>query len=225
MKKASISIFLSIIAIIICIINFFVFNIRVAPYEFDVYGVLVGILGILVTFLLGWQIFSVFQMKKEIDKLKADISQEVDTEIEKLRKEVDTEIEKLRKDIKEHTNEMDDELRNLISVLGFEFYGTILTDHYLKNSGSFSFFSKFKNLIIFLLYANNVSSPFYEEKVEPVVKPYLDKLIKLCRKHKSKIRNLDPLIKKELLEKIDIFTEENKKIDFSFLIATLKGTI
>ena len=214
MKKASISIVLSIIAIITCIINFFVFNIRVAPYEFDVYGVLVGILGILVTFLLGWQIFSVFQMKKEIDKLKADISQEVDTE-----------IEKLRKDIKEHTNEMDDELRNLISVLGFEFYGTILTDHYLKNSGSFSFFSKFKNLIIFLLYANNVSSPFYEEKVEPVVKPYLDKLIKLCRKHKSKIRNLDPLIKKELLEKIDIFTEENKKIDFSFLIATLKGTI
>ena len=214
MKKASISIFLSIIAIIICIINFFVFNIRVAPYEFDVYGVLVGILGILVTFLLGWQIYSVFQMKKEIDKLKTDISQEVDTE-----------IEKLRKDIKEHTNEMDDELRNLISVLGFEFYGTILTDHYLKNSGSFSFFSKFKNLIIFLLYANNVSSPFYEEKVEPVVKPYLDKLIKLCRKHKSKIRNLDPLIKNELLEKIDIFTEENKKIDFSFLIATLKGTI
>lgn len=214
MKKASISIVLSITAIIICIINFFVFNIRVAPYEFDVYGVLVGILGILVTFLLGWQIFSVFQMKKEIDKLKADISQEVDTE-----------IEKLREDVKEHTNQMDDELRNLVSGLGFEFYGTILTDHYLKNSGSFSFFSKFKNLIMFLLYANNVSSPFYEEKVEPVVKLYLRKLIKLCRKHKSKIRNLDPLIKKELLEKIDIFTEENKKIDFSFLIATLKGTI
>lgn len=214
MKKASISIVLSIIAIITCIINFFVFNIRVAPYEFDVYGALVGILGILVTFLLGWQIFSVFQMKKEIDKLKADISQEVDTE-----------IEKLREDVKEHTNQMDDELRNLVSGLGFEFYGTILTDHYLKNSGSFSFFSKFKNLIMFLLYANNVSSPFYEEKVEPVVKLYLRKLIKLCRKHKSKIRNLDPLIKKELLEKIDIFTEENKKIDFSFLIATLKGTI
>ena len=214
MKKASISIVLSITAIIICIINFFVFNIRVAPYEFDVYGVLVGILGILVTFLLGWQIFSIFQMKKEIDKLKADISQEVDTE-----------IEKLREDVKEHTNQMDDELRNLVSGLGFEFYGTILTDHYLKNSGSFSFFSKFKNLIMFLLYANNVSSPLYEEKVEPVVKLYLRKLIKLCRKHKSKIRNLDPLIKKELLEKIDIFTEENKKIDFSFLIATLNGTI
>lgn len=214
MKKASISIVLSITAIIICIINFFVFNIRVAPYEFDVYGVLVGILGILVTFLLGWQIFSVFQMKKEIDKLKADISQEVDTE-----------IEKLREDVKEHTNQMDDELRNLVSGLGFEFYGTILTDHYLKNSGSFSFFSKFKNLIMFLLYANNVSSPLYEEKVEPVVKLYLRKLIKLCRKHKSKIRNLNPLIKKELLEKIDIFTEENKKIDFSFLIATLNGTI
>ena len=129
MKKASISIFLSIIAIIICIINFFVFNIRVAPYEFDVYGVLVGILGILVTFLLGWQIFSVFQMKKEIDKLKADISQEVDTE-----------IEKLRKDIKEHTNEMDDELRNLVSGLGFEFYG-----YYIRRSLS----KKQKEFIIF----------------------------------------------------------------------------
>ncbi|WP_424657048.1 hypothetical protein [Capnocytophaga granulosa] len=214
MKKASISIVLSIIAIITCIINFFVFNIRVAPYEFDVYGVLVGILGILVTFLLGWQIFSVFQMKKEIDKLKDDISQEVDTE-----------IEKLREDFKEHTNQMDDELRNLMSVLGFEFYGTILTDHYLKNSGVFSFFSEFKNLIFFLLYANNVSSPFYEEKVEPVVKLYSDKLINLCKKHKSQIRNLTPLIKEDLLEKIDIFTKENKKIDFSFLIATLKGTI
>lgn len=214
MKKASISIVLSIIAIITCIINFFVFNIRVAPYEFDVYGVLVGILGILVTFLLGWQIFSVFQMKKEIDKLKDDISQEVDTE-----------IEKLREDFKEHTNQMDDELRNLMSVLGFEFYGTILTDHYLKNSRGFSFFSEFKNLIFFLLYANNVSSPFYEEKVEPVVKLYSDKLINLCKKHKSQIRNLTPLIKEDLLEKIDIFTKENKKIDFSFLIATLKGTI
>lgn len=214
MKKASISIVLSIIAIITCIINFFVFNIRVAPYEFDVYGVLVGILGILVTFLLGWQIFSVFQMKKEIDKLKDDISQEVDTE-----------IEKLREDFEEHTNQMDDELRNLMSVLGFEFYGTILTDHYLKNSGGFSFFSEFKNLIFFLLYANNVSSPFYEEKVEPVVKLYSHKLINLCKKHKFQIRNLTPLIKEDLLEKIDIFTKENKKIDFSFLIATLKGTI
>lgn len=214
MKKASISIVLSITAIITCIINFFVFNIRVAPYEFDVYGVLVGILGILVTFLLGWQIFSVFQMKKEIDKLKTDISQEVDTE-----------IEKLREDIKEHTNQMDDELRNSMSVLGFEFYSTILGDHYLKNKKNLSFFSEFKNLISFLLYANNIPSPFYEEKVEPAVKLYLHKLINLCKEHKFQIRNLTPLIKKELLERIDISTEENKKIDFSFLIATLKGTI
>ena len=209
MKKVSISIVLSIIAIITCIINFFVFNIRVAPYEFDVYGVLVGILGILVTFLLGWQIYSVFQMKKEIDKLKKTY----------------TKLEKLREDIKEHTNQMDDELRNSMSVLGFEFYSTILGDHYLKNKENLSFFSEFKNLISFLLYANNIPSPFYEEKVEPAVKLYLHKLINLCKEHKFQIRNLTPLIKKELLERIDISTEENKKIDFSFLIATLKGTI
>jgi len=209
MKKASISIVLSITAIIICIINFFVFNIRVAPYEFDVYGALVGILGILVTFLLGWQIFSVFQMKKEIDKLKKTY----------------TKLEKLREDIKEHTNQMDDELRNSMSVLGFEFYSTILGDHYLKNKKNLSFFSEFKNLISFLLYANNIPSPFYEEKVEPAVKLYLHKLINLCKKHKIQIMNLTPLIKEELLERIDISTGENKKIDFSFLIATLKGTI
>lgn len=209
MKKASISIVLSITAIITCIINFFVFNIRVAPYEFDVYGALVGILGILVTFLLGWQIFSVFQMKKEIDKLKKTY----------------TKLEKLREDIKEHTNQMDDELRNSMSVLGFEFYSTILGDHYLKNKKNLSFFSEFKNLISFLLYANNIPSPFYEEKVEPAVKLYLHKLINLCKKHKIQIMNLTPLIKEELLERIDISTGENKKIDFSFLIATLKGTI
>lgn len=214
MKKASISIVLSITAIIICIINFFVFNIRVAPYEFDVYGVLVGILGILVTFLLGWQIFSVFRMEKEIDKLKDDIS-----------KEVDTEIEKLRKEIKKHTDQMDKDINDSGHILGFEFYSTILADQYLKNSGSFSFFSEFKNLILCLLYANNIPSPFYEEKVEPAVKLYLHKLINLCKEHKFQIRKLTPLIKKELLERIDISTEENKKIDFSFLIATLKGTI
>ena len=214
MKKASISIVLSIIAIITCIINFFVFNIRVAPYEFDVYGALVGILGILVTFLLGWQIFSVFQMKKEIDKLKADISQEVDTEIEKLRKE-----------IKKHTDQMDKDINDSGHILGFEFYSTILADHYLKNSGSFSFFSEFKNLILCLLYANNVPPPLYEKKAKPLVDIYLPSLITFCIDHKTQIYNLDNLAKERLLESIGIYTKDNKKIDFSFLIATLKGTI
>ena len=214
MKKTSISIVLSIIAIITCIINFFVFNIRVAPYEFDVYGVLVGILGILVTFLLGWQIFSVFQMKKEIDKLKDDISQEVDTEIEKLRKE-----------IKKHTDQMDKDINDSGYILGFEFYSTILADHYLKNDGSFSFFSEFKNLIFCLLYANNVPSPLYEKKAKPLVDIYLPSLITFCIDHKTKIYNLDNLAKERLLESIYIYTKDNKKIDFSFLIATLKGTI
>jgi hypothetical protein len=214
MKKASISIVLSITAIITCIINFFVFNIRVAPYEFDVYGVLVGILGILVTFLLGWQIFSVFQMKKEIDKLKDDIS-----------KEVDTEIEKLRKEIKKHTDQMDKDINDSGHILGFEFYSTILADHYLKNSGSFSFFSEFKNLILCLLYANNVPSPLYEKKAKPLVDIYLPSLITFCIDHKTQIYNLDNLAKERLLESIYIYTKDNKKIDFSFLIATLKGTI
>ena len=214
MKKTSISIVLSIIAIITCIINFFVFNIRVAPYEFDVYGVLVGILGILVTFLLGWQIFSVFQMKKEIDKLKDDISQEVDTEIEKLRKE-----------IKKHTDQMDKDINDSGYILGFEFYSTILADHYLKNDGSFSFFSEFKNLIFCLLYANNVPSPLYEKKAKPLVDIYLPSLITFCIDHKTQIYNLDNLAKERLLESIYIYTKDNKKIDFSFLIATLKGTI
>lgn len=214
MKKASISIVLSIIAIITCIINFFVFNIRVAPYEFDVYGALVGILGILVTFLLGWQIFSVFQMKKEIDKLKDDIS-----------KEVDTEIEKLRKEIKKHTDQMDKDINDSGHILGFEFYSTILADHYLKNSGSFSFFSEFKNLIFCLLYANNVPSPLYEKKAKPLVDIYLPSLITFCIDHKTQIYNLDNLAKERLLESIGIYTKDNKKIDFSFLIATLKGTI
>ena len=214
MKKASISIVLSITAIITCIINFFVFNIRVAPYEFDVYGALVGILGILVTFLLGWQIFSVFQMKKEIDKLKDDIS-----------KEVDTEIEKLRKEIKKHTDQMDKDINDSGHILGFEFYSTILADHYLKNSGSFSFFSEFKNLIFCLLYANNVPSPLYEKKAKPLVDIYLPSLITFCIDHKTQIYNLDNLAKERLLESIGIYTKDNKKIDFSFLIATLKGTI
>ena len=120
---------------------------------------------------------------------------------------------------------MDKDINDSGYILGFEFYSTILADHYLKNSGSFSFFSEFKNLILCLLYANNVPSPLYEKKAKPLVDIYLPSLITFCIDHKTQIYNLDNLAKERLLESIDIYTKDNKKIDFSFLIATLKGTI
>ena len=120
---------------------------------------------------------------------------------------------------------MDKDINDSGHILGFEFYSTILADHYLKNSGSFSFFSEFKNLIFCLLYANNVPSPLYEKKAKPLVDIYLPSLITFCIDHKTQIYNLDNLAKERLLESIGIYTKDNKKIDFSFLIATLKGTI
>lgn len=59
----------SVVGTIVCICCLFY---RTDTLGFDYMGVIVGILSLLVAFLLGWQIYSVIDMKKSIEEIKSN---------------------------------------------------------------------------------------------------------------------------------------------------------
>lgn len=61
----------SVLAVIISLIALSISILRCEPLEMDWFGVLVGILSLLVTTLLGWQIYSVIDIKKTVDEIKS----------------------------------------------------------------------------------------------------------------------------------------------------------
>ena len=72
MTKKNVGIWLSMFALIVSIINVFVvciYNPR-AEVEFDYQGIIVGSLSILVTVLIGWNIYSVIDFKKHVESLE-----------------------------------------------------------------------------------------------------------------------------------------------------------
>lgn len=58
----------SVIGTIFCICRLFF---RTSELGFDYMGVIVGVLSFIVTFVLGWQIYSVINMKKSLDEMKS----------------------------------------------------------------------------------------------------------------------------------------------------------
>lgn len=67
MKKENIHTGLSLIAIMFSITAICVSCIRINPLTWDVAGILVGALSMLVTVLIGWQIYTIIDVNKRID--------------------------------------------------------------------------------------------------------------------------------------------------------------
>lgn len=85
---------LSIVAIICSIVAISFALPSTKPVDIDYIGVLVGILSLLVTILIGWQIWSIIAIDKKINE-KVDIASKkinikVDTANDSLKKEIDT---------------------------------------------------------------------------------------------------------------------------------------
>ncbi len=72
MTKTNISLVISIIAIILSIFAF-----CISESTFEGQNFLVGVLGILVTILLGWQIFNIFDVNKKLEKISV-LRQEIE---------------------------------------------------------------------------------------------------------------------------------------------------
>ena len=82
MKDKYISIIISLIALIISIISLCFAAYRAPNLQIDYMGVLIGILAILVTTLIGWQIFTFIDIKRTSKDLKA-VSDGASNEVQK----------------------------------------------------------------------------------------------------------------------------------------------
>ena len=94
---------------------------------FDYMGIIVGILSLLVTVLVGWNIFNTLEFKKELEQIKKNSEEkekmlkELKEEIEKTLKELKEEKEKTLKELKE---EIDDNFEEY-SCKGYETFAEI----------------------------------------------------------------------------------------------------
>lgn len=68
MKKENLSLLLSIISSVISIISICIAAYRSPELGFDYMGIIVGILSLLVTILIGWQIYNFIYSREEINK-------------------------------------------------------------------------------------------------------------------------------------------------------------
>ena len=78
MYIASFSLFLSIMAAGLCIAALCRTYPRTADLGFDYIGVLVGILALLVTVLIGWQVFNAIQMQNTLKEIDGKMKEEVE---------------------------------------------------------------------------------------------------------------------------------------------------
>lgn len=77
MKKYSTGI--SIVSVVISVITFVcLFCIRFSEFNVDWYGFLVGILALLVTVLIGWQVFNAIQMQNTLKDIDSKMRKEID---------------------------------------------------------------------------------------------------------------------------------------------------
>lgn len=78
MKKENIALGLSSIAIAVSIIALCISAYRTPELGFDYMGVLVGILALLVTILIGWQVFNAIQMQTTLREINSRMNKEID---------------------------------------------------------------------------------------------------------------------------------------------------
>lgn len=106
--KNKISIWLSLIALLLSIIAAF----RTTPMEADWMGILVGILALLVTLLVGWQIFNIISINKQVhDKMRL-----VQSQTEQLEKSIISKFQEEKEDLQIAMNRKDIELFYTISM-------------------------------------------------------------------------------------------------------------
>ena len=98
--KINWSLWLSVVAIILSIFSFFISE---GTLQFDKVNFIIGVLAILVTFLLGWQIYNAVGVKRELEKFEEKINgykTEINTIIDKKVTESEKKIEKIEIDLK-----------------------------------------------------------------------------------------------------------------------------
>ncbi len=177
---------------------------------FDYMGVIVGVLSLLVTVLVGWNIFNTLEFKKELEQIKQQLEEkektlkELKEEIEKTLKELKEEKEKTLKELKE---EIDDNFKEY-SCKGYEILADISKEFIitsvpnLKNTG--------KELSLFNIIRHIVNTIcFYEQAGKyKDADDYIDLMVDIIPK--TKYDALLPKYKNEIMNKIKTISNPNK---------------
>ncbi|GET48809.1 hypothetical protein RCZ02_16400 [Capnocytophaga felis] len=110
---------LSVVAVILSIFSFFISE---GALQFDSINFIIGVLAILVTFLLGWQIYNVVGVKRELEKFEEKING--------YKTEINTIIDEK---IKESEDRIERNSLQYISSIALEFYSHFNIMSYINN--------------------------------------------------------------------------------------------
>lgn len=84
-NKINWSLWLSVVAIILSIFSFFISE---GTLQFDSVNFIIGVLAILVTALIGWQIFNVIQFENRFEKIRKQLKMDIHKESNNIRFEI-----------------------------------------------------------------------------------------------------------------------------------------
>ena len=168
--KQNISMTFSLLAFLSAILTFCITKTNFTLPQIDTSGFLVSVLTILVTVLVGWQIYTAIK-----------IDERINTEVNKKVNELEKRLEK--------------DINNNIFIIGFEFYSVLYT--YSKQKGDLII--QLRDLLCILSYGSfieNIKSLFPKENLLEV---YSNELIKLCEEKSDEIKNFSDEEKEMLL--------------------------
>ncbi|MFK8301866.1 hypothetical protein ACI75Y_03055 [Capnocytophaga stomatis] len=142
-NKINWSLWLSVVAIILSIFSFFISE---GTLQFDSINFIIGVLAILVTVLIGWQIYNVVGVKRELEKFEEKINIEIkenEHKIENSKKEIKTQIDEMRGKINYNFNSLAFELYSNLSILHspdkgdifYSLYYSLMCLSYIKKQG------------------------------------------------------------------------------------------
>ena len=182
--------------------------------ELDYIGIIIGILSLLVTVLIGWNIFYALNMKKEmLDKI-SQIQKDCQNEIDKIKKnseEKENELEQLKQENDKILKDLTRKEQEVIANISGEFVVTFLLKELkepkLKEESDYNLFRHFLNVICYHEYAEQYND----------ADDYIDTLITVI--NKTRYNTLSPKHKEDIIKQIRTLKHPDKLTNYMRLSA------
>ncbi|CEN40619.1 hypothetical protein [Capnocytophaga cynodegmi] len=187
--QEKVTIVLSGLAFILSVITFAIAYTRFEMPDLNTGSFLVSVLAVLVTFLLGWQIYNAVGVKRELEKFEEKINgykTEINTIIDKKVTESERKIEY-------------ENFQNLARI-SFEFYGQF---NFLSLLSNVELSSRLPLLMGAIIYGSYIED--MEKEVLESYRRIIDIFRETVRTNENEIRAMDNEVKENLLRKIRLF--------------------
>ena len=174
---------------------------------FDYMGIIVGILSLLVTVLVGWNIFNTLEFKKELEQIKQQLEEKEKT-LKKLKEEIEKTLKKLKKEIDDNFEEYSCKGYETFAEIGIEF-AKISISSLLPDTKKAAISNTIRNIVTAIcFYAQAEKYNDADEAIETLV------IIP-----KEEYNKLSPEKKNEIMDKINTIPNPNKLKNYMQLSA------